>query len=194
MKIGYALGGGAARGLSHIGVLKVLHEHGISPDIIIGTSIGAIIGALYAGGYEPSEIEQLALGLDWKKLVYLFDMTLPLSGLLQGKRVVSLLRSILGNLTFPELRCDFACVATDIINGEQVVLRDGSLIEAVRASISIPGIFTPVLIKGRYLVDGGLTNAVPVSVSVSGRHLDPRSREPHHLREPAAGADAGLER
>ena len=164
MKIGYALGGGAARGLSHIGVLKVLHEHGISPDIIIGTSIGAIIGALYAGGYEPSEIEQLALGLDWKKLVYLFDMTLPLSGLLQGKRVVSLLRSILGNLTFPELRCDFACVATDIINGEQVVLRDGSLIEAVRASISIPGIFTPVAIKGRYLVDGGLINAVPVSV------------------------------
>ena len=164
VKIGYALGGGAARGLSHIGVLKVLDEHGISPDIIAGTSIGAIVGALYAGGYEPSEIEQLVLGLDWKKLVYLVDMTLPLSGLLQGKRVVSLLKSILGDLTFSQLRCDFACVATDIINGEQVVLRDGSLIEAVRASISIPGIFTPVAIKGRYLVDGGLINAVPVSV------------------------------
>jgi len=164
MKIGYALGGGAARGLSHIGVLKVLREHGITPDIIVGTSIGAIIGALYAGGLEPDDIEKLVLGLDWKRLVYLFDMTLPLSGLLQGKRVVSLLRSILGDLTFPQLRCDFACVATDIINGEQVVLSDGSLVEAVRASISIPGIFTPVPIKGRYLVDGGLINTVPVSV------------------------------
>ena len=163
-KIGYALGGGAARGLSHIGVLKVLHEHGISPDIIAGTSIGAIIGALYAGGLEPDDIEKLVLGLDWKRLVYLFDMTLPISGLLQGKRVVSLLKSILGDTTFSQLRCDFACVATDIISGEQVVLRDGSLIEAVRASISIPGIFTPVAINGRYLVDGGLINTVPVSV------------------------------
>ena len=164
MKLGYALGGGAARGLSHIGVLKVLDEQGIVPDIIAGTSIGAIVGALYAGGYKPSEIEQLVLGLDWKKLVRLVDMTLPLSGLLHGKHVVSLLRSVLGDLTFPQLRYDFACVATDIINGEQVVLRDGSLIDAVRASISIPGIFTPVAIKGRFLVDGGLINTVPVSV------------------------------
>jgi predicted acylesterase/phospholipase RssA len=164
MKIGYALGGGAARGLSHIGVLKVLDEHGIFPDIIAGTSIGAMVGALYAGGYKPSDIEQIVLGLDWKNLVRLVDMTLPLSGLLKGKRVVSLLRSVLGDLTFPQLRCAFACVATDIINGEQVVLRDGSLIDAVRASISIPGIFTPVEIKGRYLVDGSLINTVPVSV------------------------------
>jgi NTE family protein len=164
VKIGYALGGGAARGLSHIGVLKVLHEQGISPDIIAGTSVGALIGALYAGGLEPAEIEQLVLGLDWKKLLYLVDMTLPLTGLLQGKRVVSLLKSILGDATFSQLRCDFACVATDIVSGEQVVLCDGSLIEAVRASISIPGIFTPVAIKGRYLVDGGLINTVPVSV------------------------------
>ena len=121
MKIGYALGGGAARGLSHIGVLKVLDEYGIFPDIIAGTSVGAIVGALYASGYKPGEIEQLVLGLDWKKLVRLVDVTLPLSGLLQGKRVVSLLRSILGDLTFPQLRCAFACVATDIINGEQVI-------------------------------------------------------------------------
>ena len=164
VKIGYALGGGAARGLSHIGVLKVLHECGISPDIIVGTSIGAIIGALYAGGYEPAQIEQLVLGLDWKKLVNLVDVTLPLRGLLHGKRVTSLLKSILGDITFSQLRCEFACVATDIVNGEQVVFHDGSLIEAVRASISIPGIFTPVAIKGRFFVDGGLINTVPVSV------------------------------
>jgi len=142
LKIGYALGGGAARGLSHIGVLKVLKEEGISPDIVAGTSIGALIGALYAGGLEPNEIEQLVLGLDWKKLLQLRDMTLPLNGFLQGKRVVSLLRSILGETTFSQLRFDFACVATDIISGEQVFLREGSLAEAVRASISIPGIFT----------------------------------------------------
>ena len=164
MKIGCALGGGAARGLSHIGVLKVLHEYGISPDIIVGTSIGALIGALYAGGLEPNDIERIVLGLDWKKLLYLADMTLPFNGLLQGKRVVSLLKSILGNISFSQLRCEFACVSTDIISGEEIILRNGSLIEAVRASISIPGIFTPVEIGGRYLVDGGLVNTVPVSV------------------------------
>jgi NTE family protein len=164
LKIGYALGGGAARGLSHIGVLKVLEEHGIFPDIIAGTSVGAIVGALYAGGYKPGEIEALVLGLDWKQLVSLGDMTLPRSGLLQGKRVISLLKSVLGDLTFSQLRWELACVATDIIDGKQVVLRDGSLIDAVRASISIPGIFTPVTINGRFLVDGGLINTVPVSV------------------------------
>lgn len=163
-KIGYALGGGAARGLSHIGVLKGLEEHGIFPDIITGTSIGALIGALYAGGIKISDIEQFALRLDFKRLVFLADMTLPFSGLISGKRVISLLKSILGDLTFSQLKYDFACVATDIKNGEQVILREGSLIEAVRASISLPGIFTPVRIRGRYLVDGGLVNEVPVSV------------------------------
>ncbi len=163
-KIGYALGGGAARGLSHIGVLKVLDEYKISPDIIAGTSMGAVIGALYAGGLKPSDIEQVVLQLGWKRLVLPADMALPLGGLTQGKRVVSLLKSILGDLTFSQLKYDFACVTTDIITGEQVVLHDGSLIDAVRASISIPGIFAPVMIDERYLVDGGLVNEVPVSV------------------------------
>ena len=163
-KIGFALGGGGARGLSHIGVLKVLDEYGIVPDIISGTSIGAIIGALYSGGHKPAEIEQLVLGLNWKKLVSLVDVTLPVSGFFQGKRLVSLLKSIIGDLTFQQLQYAFSCVATDIISGEQVVLKEGSLIEAVRASISLPGIFTPVSISGRFLVDGGLINTVPVSV------------------------------
>lgn len=175
MKIGYALGGGSARGLSHIGVLKVLEEYDIFPDIIAGTSMGAVIGALYAGGFKASNIEQLVLQLDWKRLMLLADMTIPLSGLIQGKRVISLLKSILGDLTFSRLKYDFACVATDIITGEQVVLHDGSLIDAVRASVSIPGIFTPVLIDGRYLVDGGLVNEVPVSVCrVMGFLIDTR--------------------
>ncbi|MFC2034644.1 patatin-like phospholipase family protein [Chloroflexota bacterium] len=163
-KIGYALGGGAARGLSHIGVLKVLENNNIFPDIITGTSIGALIGALYAGGITINDIEQLALRLDFKRLVLLADMTMPISGLIGGKRVISLLKSILGDLTFSQLKYDFACVATDIRTGEQVILREGSLVEAIRASISLPGIFTPVKIEGRYLVDGGLVNEVPVSV------------------------------
>jgi|WetSurMetagenome_2_1015567.scaffolds.fasta_scaffold119272_2 NTE family protein len=163
-KIGYALGGGAARGLSHIGVLKVLEEYKISPDIIAGTSMGAVIGALYAGGLKASDIEHLVLQVSWKRLVLPTDIMLPLGGLTQGKRVISLLKSILGDLRFSQLKYDFACVTTDIINGEQVVLRDGSLIDAVRASISIPGIFAPVMIDEKYLVDGGLVNEVPVSV------------------------------
>jgi NTE family protein len=163
-KIGYALGGGAARGLSHIGVLKVLDEYKISPDIITGTSMGAVIGALYAGGLNPSDIEQLVLQLGWKRLMLPANMTLPIGGLTQGKRVISLLKSILGDLTFSQLKYDFACVTTDIITGEQVVLHDGSLVDAVRASTSIPGIFAPVMIDERYRVDGGLVNEVPVSV------------------------------
>jgi len=163
-KIGLALGGGAARGLSHIGVLKVLEENKMFPDVITGTSIGALIGALYAGGVSINDIEQMAVGLNFKRLALLADITLPVSGLISGKRVISLIKSIMGDLTFAQLKCDFACIATDIITGEQVVLREGSLVEAVRASISLPGIFTPVRIAGRHLVDGGLVNEVPVSV------------------------------
>ncbi len=163
-KVGYALGGGAARGLSHIGVLKVLEANSVIPNIIVGTSIGALVGALYAGGIKIDDIEQIALRLDMKRLMLLADVTLPMSGIIGGKRVITLLKSILGDLTFGELKYDFACVATDITTGEQVVLHDGSLIEAVRASISLPGIFTPVEMKGQYLVDGGLVNEVPVSV------------------------------
>jgi NTE family protein len=162
--IGYALGGGAARGLSHIGVLKVLDEYKITPDIIAGTSIGALIGALYASGLHSGDIEQIVSQTGWKRLALPAGMTLPLSGLTQGKRIVSFLKSILGNLSFSQLKYDFACVTTDIITGQQVVLHDGSLTDAILASISIPGIFTPVVIDGRYLVDGGLVNEVPVSV------------------------------
>jgi NTE family protein len=163
-KIGYALGGGAARGLSHIGVLKVLDEHKIFPDLIAGTSMGAVIGALYASGLKAIDIEQVVLRVNWKRLMFPTNMTLPLGGITQGKRVISLLKSILGDITFSRLQYDFVCVTTDIITGEQVVLRNGSLIDSIRASMSIPGIFTPVMIDGRYLVDGGLVNEVPVSV------------------------------
>jgi NTE family protein len=164
MKIGYALGGGAARGLAHIGVLKVLEEYNIYPDVIAGTSIGAIIGALYAGGHSAGEIEKIALGLDWKKMMALADFSIPAGGFVQGKRVVALLESILGHLSFDQLKYPFACVTTDIINGQEIIINDGSLIDAIRASMSLPGIFKPTKLHGRYLVDGGLLNEVPVSV------------------------------
>ena len=163
VKIGYALGGGGARGLSHVGVLKVLEEHGLFPDVIAGTSIGALVGALYASGLKAAEIEK-ALHLDLRRLASLADVTLSLSGLVRGKRVADLLRSVLGDLTFSDLKTPFACMATDIISGEEITLQSGPVVRAVRASISVPGIFTPVKVGSRYLVDGGLVNMVPVGI------------------------------
>ena len=161
-RIGYALGGGGARGLAHIGVMKVLEEHGIYPDVIAGTSMGALVGALYASGLRAGDIER-ALRLDLRRLAMLADVTWSLSGLVKGKRVTAALESFLGDLTFADLKIPFACVATDIVNGQQIIMRSGPVITAVRASISVPGLFTPVKVRGRYLVDGGLVNMVPVS-------------------------------
>lgn len=164
-KLGYALGGGAARGLFHIGVLSVLEEYGITPDIIAGTSIGSIIGAMYASGLKTSDLKQIACSIDWKQVVRLTDIgVLPKGGLIQGRRIVSLLKSIIGDISFSQLKCNYAVVAADLYTGQQVVFTKGSLIEAIRASISIPGIFAPVHYEGCYLVDGGLVNVVPVSV------------------------------
>lgn len=163
-KIGYALGGGAARGLFHIGVLNVLEEYGIYPDVIAGTSMGSIIGALYASGMKADELKQIACSIDWKQVVRLTDLTFPVTGLIQGRRIVQLLKSILGDTDFNKLKYKFAAVAVDLYTGQQVVYTKGSLIEGIRASIAVPGIFTPVNSNGRYLVDGGLVNVVPVSV------------------------------
>jgi predicted acylesterase/phospholipase RssA len=163
-KIGYALGGGAARGLFHIGVLNVLEEHDVYPDVIAGTSMGSIIGALYASGHKAREIKKLACSIDWKQTVRLADIVLPTRGLIQGRRIIKLLKSILADIKFNQLKYEFACVAADMYTGEQIIIRSGSVIDAVRASISVPGIFSPVYREGRYLVDGGLVNVVPVSV------------------------------
>ncbi len=162
--IGYALGGGAARGLFHIGALNVLEEYGIFPDYISGTSMGAIIGALYASGLSSKEISQIAHSIDWKRIIRLADITLPVSGLIQERRINALLKSVIEDLQFSQLKRNFCCVATDMYSGEQIVFNEGSLLEAIRASISVPGIFKPVISRGRYLVDGGLVNVVPVSV------------------------------
>jgi NTE family protein len=162
-KIGLALGGGAARGLAHIGVLEVLEKEGIRFDMIAGTSAGAAVGALYAQGKLASQMEELALNTGWKRLVSLVDLALPRSGFIEGTRIKNQLKSIIGDIEFSDLKIPMACVATDIRSGEEVVINQGSVLEGVRASISVPVIFTAVKWKDRYLVDGGLVNPVPVS-------------------------------
>lgn len=163
-KVGLALGGGYARGLAHVGVLEVLEREGIPIDMIAGTSIGAIVGALYSRQADASKIKEEAMLLDWVGITSLVDPTLPKSGLIKGKRITNLLRRFIGNASFKDLKIPLACIATDIITGDEVVINEGSVLEAVRASFSIPVIFTVVKNRGRYLVDGGLVNPVPVSV------------------------------
>jgi len=163
-KVGLALSGGAARGLAHIGVLEVLEKEGIPIDMIAGTSAGAAVGALYAQGKDTSQIKSLVLDLGWKRLAPLVDLALPKTGFIQGRKVKEVLKSTIGDIDFEDLSIPLACVATDIVTGEEVIINQGSVLEGVRASISIPVIFTVVKWRGRYLVDGGLVNPVPVSV------------------------------
>lgn len=162
--VGLALGGGYARGLAHIGVLEVFEKEGIPVDMIAGTSIGALVGGLYAREHDAALIKKQALQLDWRAFTSLVDLALPKSGFISGKRVTNLLRRFIGDVQFKDLSIPLACVATDIISGDEVVINEGSVLEAIRASISVPVIFTVVKRHNRYLVDGGLVNPVPVSV------------------------------
>ncbi|MDO8989536.1 MAG: patatin-like phospholipase family protein [Sideroxyarcus sp.] len=162
--IGLALGSGSARGLAHLGVIRALEEAGIAVDCIAGSSMGALIGAIHAAG-KLDELEAAFLDFDWKTTASFFDVVLPKSGLLDGNRISELVRAHIHADTIELLATPFAAVATDIVSGEEVVIRSGDVIEAVRASISVPGIFTPVRSNGRILVDGGLTNPVPVSAA-----------------------------
>jgi NTE family protein len=170
-KVGLALGGGAARGLAHIGVLEVLEREGIPVDLIAGTSAGAAVGALYAQGKTVAKIKELVDNTGWRQMVSLVDLTLPKSGFIEGKKIKNLLRSVVGDIDFSDLEIPLSCVATDINSGEEVVISDGPVLEGVRASISIPAIFTAVRWRDRYLVDGGLVNPVPVS-TVRGMGAD----------------------
>jgi NTE family protein len=164
-RVGLALSGGAARGLAHVGVLDVLHREGIPIDMIAGTSAGAIMGAIYAARQETEKLLEFALDPSWKKWAAMGDLCLERTGFLKGHKVRDLLKAFIGdNYDISELKIPFAAVATDIDTGEEVVLDSGPVVDAVRASISLPGIFTVVKKDGRLLVDGGLTTPVPINV------------------------------
>lgn len=166
IKVGLALGSGAALGHSMIGILKAFKREKIPIDMIAGTSMGAAVAGLIALGMEPEEIEEVASKID-KPWVYenlFWDMTLPRSGLFSGQTLLRFLRSYFGSREFSDLELPFACVATDIETGEEVVLREGRVAEAIRASCGLPLIFKPIRLNGRYLVDGGLVNPVPTKV------------------------------
>lgn len=166
-RVGLALGSGGARGWAHIGVIRALEEAGVKVECAAGASMGAIVGAAFAAG-RLDELEVAARRVDWKEVIYrFFELTLPRSGLVDGRKIVKFLRHVVGPYAIEELKFPFACVATDVETGEEVILREGDLLEAIRASISIPGIFTPVRRQGRLLVDGGVVNPVPVNVARS---------------------------
>ena len=165
MKVGLALGSGAARGLAHIGVIKCLREEGIPIDCVSGSSAGALVGAFLAAG-KFDVLDAFAASLTgWESLKLVDPMLIPKGGIVEGKRVEKFFRDRLGDVMIENLPIPFACVSTDYLTGKEVVLNRGDLVTAVRASISIPGIFKPVPYGSMLLIDGGVVNPVPVSVA-----------------------------
>ena len=164
-RVGLALGSGGARGWAHLGVFQALREKGIEVDVVAGTSMGAVVGAFLAAG-RVEVLRELAQDLDWKRLrPFFWEVSLSRSGLTDGRKLLEEFRKMLGLREFRELDLPFRAVATDLDTGGEVVLSSGNLLQAVRASISIPGLFSPVPVGKRLLVDGGLVNPVPVSVA-----------------------------
>jgi len=161
-RIGIVLGAGSARGWAHIGVLQELMAAGIVPGVVCGTSIGALVGAIYAGG-RLDAFEQWVTALTWRRVVGYFDFSFS-GGILKGDRLFADLREGFLDQNIEDLERPFAAVATDLRNGREVWLRDGPVADAVRASIALPGLFTPHAGDGRLLVDGALVNPVPVSL------------------------------
>lgn len=161
-RLGLALGGGSARGWAHLGVLRALEQEGIQPDLICGCSIGAFVGAVAAGGGLTRLIDW-AGSLKWRDVVALVDVSFK-GGLIKGARLMEFFGRHFEDRSFEALAVPFTCVATDLESGREVWLREGSVAQAVRASIALPGLMTPVLREGRLLVDGGLVNPVPVSL------------------------------
>jgi len=162
IRIGLALGGGAAKGFAHIGVIKVLEEHGIQADLVTGTSAGSVVGSLYAAGYSPAQLEQIAAQLDQSDLT---DWTLSSRGFIKGDKLQAFINRQVHNLPIEKLAKPFGAVATDLDSGQRVVFRIGNTGQAVRASASVPNVFMPTVIQGRRYVDGGLVSPVPVSAA-----------------------------
>ena len=162
--IGLALGGGAARGFAHIGVLRTLVAHGIVPNVVVGTSIGAVVGGAFAAGHLDT-LEEWARGLQLRNILGYLDVRLNGSGLIGGDRLAAALLGALGNTLIEDMPIKYATVATEVRTGHEIWLTHGRVVDAMRASYALPGIFQPVLIGDRWLVDGALVNPVPVSVA-----------------------------
>ncbi len=210
-RIGLALGGGSARGWAHIGVIRALKDAGIEPNIVCGTSIGALVGAAYAGG-ELDRLETWVRSLRLQTVVGFLDFSLC-GGLIKGNKLIDFFRSHFVDRDIRELERPFGAVATDLQRGREVWLREGRVTDAVHASIALPGLFAPVRRDGRWLVDGGLVNPVPVSLcramgadiviavdlnaDLLGRHLKPKPAKAtriHASAEPETLTDAMLAR
>ena len=199
-RVGLALGSGSARGWAHVGVIRALESAGIRPDLVCGTSIGALVGAAYVAG-ELARFEQWLLGLGVKEVLALMDVRLN-GGMIKGERLMEFFRRNFIDRPIEDLRMPFAAVATALHSGAEVWLREGSTVEAVRASIALPALFTPVVREGRVLVDGALVNPVPVSlaramgadiviaVDLSSDMLNRRSRAEPEPEAPAAEVSA----
>ena len=161
-KVGLCLGSGGARGLAHVGVLQVLEENGIIPDVISGCSAGAIFGAIYAAGTNLYLLEKYLGTVDAKTII---DLGIPIQGgFLSGDKIEGVVMTLTHDRSFGETRIPFLCSATDLVSGEMKVFEEGKLHKAVRASMAVPGVFTPALIDGHYYVDGGVIEELPVDV------------------------------
>jgi len=164
-QVGLALGGGAAWGIAHLGVLSLLERNDIPIDVVAGTSMGALVGGVYAASGSSGLDEAVARTNTWPKLLSLLDLSFYTSGILQGTNIQRWLRSIIGEVDLEELEVPCWAVANDFDTSQEVTLKRGSVTEAIRASISIPGVFTPHAYQGRLLVDGGVINCVPVTTA-----------------------------
>ncbi len=161
-KVTLVLGGGSARGIAHLGILKVLKREKIPVDLIIGTSVGSLMGAIYALDLPLDQSIETALHITWKNLS---DFVISKIGLLEGRDLERIIGNTIDWKNFEDLKIPLAIVTTDVENGEEVVYTSGNLVKLIRASCSIPGVFIPVRIDGRLLIDGGIKNTVPVSVA-----------------------------
>jgi NTE family protein len=162
--IGLALGGGAARGFAHIGIVRTLVAHGIVPSVVVGTSIGAVVGGAYAAGHLDT-LEEWARRLQPRNILGYLDIRLNGSGLIGGDKLASQLEAAIGPILIEDLPLKFATVATEVRTGHEIWLTHGRMVDAMRASYALPGIFAPVLVGDRWLVDGALVNPVPVSAA-----------------------------
>lgn len=163
LKVGLALGSGGARGLTHLGVINALESAGVKIEFISGASVGALVGAFFAAG-KLDVLASFASSLTRKESLKLADVMFPTSGLIEGKKIEQFLRTNLGDARIEDLKIPFACVATNFNSGQEVIITKGDLVTAVRASISIPGVFKPVAADGMLLVDGGVINPIPIQV------------------------------